>query len=136
MVAPEINKPKGRPVKKGATTKKKSAKTKAVKTKAVKTTDNDSSDKEISTGFVLDAVMVINEAKEMHKKLSNLSMSTETVILDASKIEMIDTANLQLLLAFVETMKNKQVDVCWKDPSTEFLERASILNLEDGLCLN
>lgn len=105
------------------------------KPKQAKSPEKKSASKKNKSDFVLGTVMVINEVKLLHKKLTELSVSKETVTLDASKIEMIDTAVIQLLLAFVSTMNNRSVDIKWKNPSQAFLERASILNLTDVLCL-
>lgn len=94
-----------------------------------------SASKKNNSVIVLSAVMVINEVALLHKKLIKLSASRRTVTLDASKVEMIDTAAIQLLLAFVITMNKKGVSFVWKNPSREFLERTSILNLTAALCL-
>lgn len=133
MAASNKSKTKNTRLNKGIA-KKESNKAKA--DRATKTSKSRSSGKKNDTEFVLDAVMVINEAKELHKKLNELSKSKGMVTLDASTVEMIDTASLQLLLAFVATMKIKKSHLRWKNPSQNFLDRASILNLVDGLCLN
>lgn len=141
MAVSKKDKTKETVVKKSVTKKKKAASMKADKVDKTpkaskkKAPGKKATGKSNEAGFVLDAVMVINNAKELHEKLKELSQSSGTITIDASKLEMIDTANLQLLLAFVSTMKSKNVALNWKDPSPEFLERASVLNLEDGLCL-
>lgn len=91
--------------------------------------------KKDSSLLVLNAVMAINEVRTFHEELLMLSESEKTVTLDASKVEAIDTATFQLLVAFVATMNKKNVGVVWHEPSEEFLERVSLLNLTDELYL-
>ena len=85
--------------------------------------------------LVLNPMSIINEAKSLHERLLKLSESAETVTIDVSKVETIDTAVFQLLLSFVSTMNKKNVKIIWHEPSEQFMERASLLNLIDDLYL-
>ena len=91
--------------------------------------------KENDNLLVLDAMTIINDAQSLHESLLKLSESNETVTLDVSKVEAIDTAAFQLLLAFVSKMNRKNVKFIWHEPSEAFLERASLMNLMDDLYL-
>jgi len=122
-------------IKKPAVKKTGVKKEKDSKSQQEKPLKNNSEKNKTTSSLVLSAVVVINDVKTLHEDLSNLSTSQETVTLDASKVEMIDTAAFQLLLAFVSTMSKKNIGLVWKDPSDTFLERASILDLTDALRL-
>ena len=85
--------------------------------------------------LVLKTVQVINDATTFHESLKKLSDAKQAVTIDASQVEMIDTAAFQLLIAFVVTMNKKSQKFIWKEPSKEFLDRASLLDLTAVLCL-
>ena len=140
MVAPKKTIKKGTATKK--TTVKKASVKKAIvkKKKASKAQSDNAPEKKVvakkdNNLFVLNAVMAINEVKSLHEELVRLSESETTVTLDASKVEAIDTAVFQLLIAFVSTMNKKNVEIVWREPSEGFLERASLLNLTHELYL-
>ena len=141
MSAPKVNKSKKTNVKK-STVKKSSAKKKVVSKDKKNTSTKAMQAEKINTAkqsgntLVLDTDMTINGARDLHVKLIGLSKSKDTVVIDASRIEMIDTAIFQLLLAFVITMNNLKTDLIWKEPSEQFIERATILDLIDALSLN
>jgi len=116
--------------KKTVTKRKKSSKVKQVETSEDKVALRNN-----EQCIVLKPITIINEIKLLHANLVKLSACDETVTIDASKVEMIDTAAIQLLVAFVSTMNSKKVAVEWEKPSEGFLERVSMLNLNEILCL-
>ena len=83
--------------------------------------------------LVLKAVLAINDAKalfaELHKKID----VSKDITIDASTVEMVDTAILQLLLSFVRKVRANGLKVNWKKPSKEFVNRIEMLNLVDLL---
>ena len=79
----------------------------------------------------LRSVMVINDANTLHAGLLKFVESNSDIVIDASSVEMIDTAILQLLLGFVEQIKSNNRVIKWKEPSAEFCNRASILGLSN-----
>lgn len=99
--------------------KKKVAKKKSVKQQALK----------------LDPVLVINNAKALSKDLNKLLKNNEDINIDASKVEMVDTAILQLLLAITLELKSKQHQVHWIKPSPIFISNASLLGINNQLGL-
>ena len=117
-------------VTKKRTVKKKKVSAVKKKNVAVKKKSNEN-----ETSLILNTVQVINEAATLRESLKRLSEEKQTVTIDASQVEMIDTAAFQLLIAFVVTMNKKSQKFIWKDPSKEFLERASLLDLTAVLCL-
>lgn len=112
--------------KKKVPAKKTSRKTAA--SKSVKSTSGDN-EKMI---LVLDPVLVVNNAIDMHKKFSSyLDKNDESVVIDASLVEMIDTAMIQLLFALVSGLKSKNVEIVWRPPSSEFINRVRSLGLTE-----
>lgn len=126
--------------KKGGTTAKsepKLQKKKAPEKKVVKKTTvtnhakGDDSDNQ-KLILILDPVLVINHASEMHKKLSSfLDRADDEIIIDASSVEMIDTAMIQLLFGLMIGLKSKNVEITWRSPSSEFVDRVRTLGLTE-----
>ena len=84
----------------------------------------------------LDSVLVINDAQKFYAQLSALLESKQDITIDASTVEMLDTAILQLLLAFVIKAKAQNREVLWIKPSEEMISRVTTLNLQAGLGLD
>ena len=78
--------------------------------------------------LTLEAVVVINNAKSLYQELNQLTRNSN-VNIDASAVEMIDTAVLQLLYAFVMQAQSSSHTVNWTNPSKEFVSRAKLLGL-------
>lgn len=83
----------------------------------------------------LESSLVINKASEVYALLEKLSVNGGAVEIDASKVEVIDSAILQLLLAFVLSLKEKGISLSWHKPSEGMLSKASILGLTEQLGL-
>ena len=79
----------------------------------------------------LDSVAVINNAKALYEELGKLTNTD--VNIDASAVEMIDTAILQLLYAFVIKVTSTNHRINWINPSDEFISRARLLGLSRNL---
>jgi len=71
----------------------------------------------------------------MYTQLNSLLELKQDITIDASAVEMLDTAILQLLLAFVNKIKAQNRQVVWIKPSEEMINRAIMLNLNAGLGL-
>ncbi len=84
--------------------------------------------------IVLDPVLVINKASGMHEKLAPyLEKNGNEITIDASLVEMIDTAMIQLLYSLVTDLKSKNVGIIWRSPSLEFVSRVRSLGLAERL---
>jgi len=59
-------------------------------------------------------------------------LNTEIVI-DASKVESVDTASLQLLVAFVNSVRGQSRAVRWSKPSGEFRDMVALVDLSECL---
>lgn len=85
--------------------------------------------------LTLESVADINKAKSLHKQLNQINNDSD-VNIDASAIEMIDTAVLQLLYAFVIKVRSSNHKVNWIKPSREFIRRANLLGLSQPIGLS
>ncbi len=117
------------PARKKSTVKKKRAPTKktAVRTRAKTAV----SKKHLTPTLTLDSVAVINNAKVLYEELGKLTNTD--VNIDASAVEMIDTAILQLLYAFVTKVTSNNHKINWINPSDEFISRARLIGLSRNM---
>lgn len=90
----------------------------------------------------------IKNIAELKEQLTAALGSGSAVTVDAAKVESIDTAALQLLVAFANSVRERSGTVEWKQPSTVFREMADLADLsrclgigegsiadeDDGLC--
>ncbi len=88
------------------------------------------------TSLVLGSIITINDAQTMYTQLNSMLESKQDITIDASAVEMLDTAILQLLLAFVNKIRSQNREVVWIKPSEEMINRATTLNLQAGLGLD
>ncbi|MDT8453100.1 MAG: STAS domain-containing protein [Gammaproteobacteria bacterium] len=90
---------------------------------------------EASKRLVLESSLVINNANGFYESLKELAAGEQTIEIDASKVEIIDSAILQLLVAFVLDLSEKDIPLSWHQPSENLLNKASILGLTEKLGL-
>ena len=83
----------------------------------------------------LDPVLVINNAKSLSQDFSLLINSNQDINIDASAVEMIDTAILQLLLTITIKLRSTNHKVRWINPSAIFISNASLLGLTESFGL-
>lgn len=110
------------------TTKKTPAK-KPVTRKKKNNSTTSKSTKNASNKLSLNTVLAINDVKRLYAELSKFPGTKKNILIDASKVEMVDTAILQVLLAFVKKAQVQDVSVTWVEPSQEFMNRAEMLDL-------
>ena len=118
--------------------KTKNKKTKRKKAKAKTNQKNKTQKRKVKadkTRLVLDSIITINDAQTMYTHLNSLLELKQDITIDASAVEMLDTAILQLLLAFVNKIKDQNRQVVWIKPSEEMINRATTLRLQAGLGL-
>ena len=80
-----------------------------------------------SNQIVLDKHLNIGEAKNLHAKLEKSLFEAQHVILDASQVEEVDTASIQLLISFVKSAQASNLNVSWKETSKIFNKHATLL---------
>lgn len=129
---------------KKSTPKKKAPIEKSIKAKNKKTSSANTRDKQQSNKSVmakkpsphtltLNPVLVIDNAKSLMLDFSQIIKNNNDIGIDASSVEMIDTAILQLLLAFTIKIKASGNNVHWINPSDKFITNASLLGLSKQL---
>ncbi|MCW8923623.1 MAG: STAS domain-containing protein [Gammaproteobacteria bacterium] len=88
-----------------------------------------------SNRLELDSSLVINKASDIYEQLKSVDTSGQSIEIDASKVEAIDTAILQLIFAFALNLKEKDIKLSWYKPTEGLLNKASILGLTEQLGL-
>lgn len=82
--------------------------------------------------YKLEPVVTVAQVGRLKEKLSNLlSSDTAETRIDASVVENIDGAALQLLLSFSKKLSAQQSRVVWLSISPQMLERIRMLGLAD-----
>ncbi len=74
-------------------------------------------------------VMDIASMAEFHSRLMTVISLKQAVELDASQIERVDTAALQVLSSFVQDVHAQQQSMHWKNPSEVLCRSAALLGL-------
>ncbi len=92
-----------------------------------------SNKKKATNSFVLKPVLVINDAKALLQELNQFIESNDEINIDASSVEMIDTAMLQVLLAFTNKARLSDYEIHWVTPSDIFLSNISLLGISRQL---
>ncbi len=101
-----------------------------------------------SGSVVLASKPGIKNIAELKESLAAAHCATSAVTVDVGKVESIDTAALQLLVAFANSVREQSRTVEWREPSTVFCEMANLADLsqclgigqgsiaeeDDGLC--
>lgn len=80
--------------------------------------------------------MGIRDARRLHECLNHALASSTDVVLDASRIERVDTAVLQVLVGFARALRERGCRLAWHSPSPELLQAARVLGLEQQLEMN
>jgi phospholipid transport system transporter-binding protein len=85
------------------------------------------------TQLVFEPVLDIVGARNLYGKLNSVLAHAKPVALDASRVERVDTAALQLLAAFCRTAREAGLALRWRDASPALREAAAMLGLHDAL---
>ncbi len=78
----------------------------------------------------------IADVAALHERLKPSVHAKGEVIIDASDVEMLDTAVFQLLSAFTAERRSQDAKVTWQSPSEAFCTGAGLLGLESHLGLS
>lgn len=81
----------------------------------------------------LDSVLNIARAESLHNELETLEKKSVPVNFNVSQVSRVDTAILQLLLAFIRRMRESDLEVVWSGVTDEFRASAELLGLATEL---
>lgn len=87
------------------------------------------------TRIQLDKISDISKAEQLHEKLEALLNGGTAVDIDASLVERVDTAILQLLTSFVRTIGKQHLAARIVQPSARFSETVRLMGLGNALNL-
>jgi ABC-type transporter Mla MlaB component len=88
-----------------------------------------------AAAITLAANCSIKEVAALRAQLRAVVDNGEPVAIDASAVERIDTATLQLLYAFVRDRLNSDREVTWQGVPAALTDAARLLGVRDLLCL-
>lgn len=77
----------------------------------------------------LEAVLDASKARALHARLNELLNARAPVVLDASRVERIDTAAAQTLYAFCRAARERGIALQWGSPSAALRQAAGLLGL-------
>jgi len=86
-----------------------------------------------SNEIIFNEVLDITQVMEYYEQFNRLLNSHKEITLNAEKVERVDGAALQLLLAFVKEAAKLNVSVVWSGVSGSFVTCARYIALEDEL---
>lgn len=81
----------------------------------------------------LDASIDISVVEKLHETLSEITASGEFINIDVGKVERLDTAALQLLYSYQQSMDKKNASVVFVNPSEAFMDNATLLGMHQAL---
>ena len=85
--------------------------------------------------LALPARLGIKNVSEWKSELAGLLKADCSIKIDASAVESIDTAALQLLVAFVSQLKQQARALEWQQPTDAFLQHAHLIDVARHLGL-
>lgn len=78
----------------------------------------------------------ISCVRALHQELSDALGKPLPVMIDAGRVERVDTAALQLFAAFCQQAKSRKLPVQWSSPSEALCRSARLLGLDESLGLS
>ena len=78
----------------------------------------------------------ISIAQELHKKLGKALSEARPIVVNTSKVVRVDASIIQMFCALSQTVRGKQLELEWQEPSQKFLDSVRLLDLGDGLGLS
>lgn len=83
----------------------------------------------------LEGVLSIKNITDLKNKLDSALEQKRNVVLEASQVERIDTATLQLITAFNKRLRSDGLKLSWEKPSIVVSEITKILDLEAAVSI-
>ncbi|GMR17778.1 MAG: STAS domain-containing protein [Gammaproteobacteria bacterium] len=87
------------------------------------------------TRLQLAPVLDISEARNLHQSLGKAMKRKPPLVLDASQVERIDTAAIQILAAFCHSTRENNIEISWDKPSINLRRTAKSMGLNTILGL-
>jgi len=94
--------------------------------------DNDQ-EKANDNTICFDGVLDITLVFQYYERFNEILNNHKSVVINAEKIEKVDGAGLQLLVTFIKSAKNLNLEVTWSGVSDDFKKSASLIGLSDSL---
>lgn len=88
-----------------------------------------------ATHVALEASLSITDARLLHQQLSSALAGKTTVMLDASRVERLDAAAMQVLANFCRAARERGLALSWRNISPGLQQAARLLGLESTLGL-
>lgn len=85
------------------------------------------------TKIQLAANLSISEAENLYKGLAKVFKRKPPLVLDASKVERVDTASIQVLACFCHSAHERDIELSWHKPSINFCRAAELAGLNTVL---
>lgn len=83
-----------------------------------------------TTHVALEAALGIRDARMLHEKLETVLAAATTVVIDASRVERLDAAAMQVLAGFTRAAHDRGLALSWQNPSPVFQQAARVLGFE------
>lgn len=80
--------------------------------------------------------LTIMTAESLHELLEPHLQSQKDLVLNAENVERVDTAGLQVLLSFCQTLKGQNIGVTWSSPTEALSDGAVQLGIADILAIS
>jgi len=80
-------------------------------------------------------VMDITSVAEFHAHCLEAMETRQNIVLNASQVERVDTAALQVLGAFIQDANAREQSVQWEETTEALCQSAALLGLSEALCL-
>ncbi len=98
-------------------------------------TDNTQAQDSNQQSIELMSVLTIRESEELMSLLKNTSQASHVVI-DASQVEKLDAAAVQIIASYYKTASQEGATIQWKEPSSVLLDAFQILGLSEAIGIN
>jgi len=83
-----------------------------------------------TTHVTLEAALGIADARALHQKLGAALAAATPVVMDASRVERLDAAVMQVLTGFCRAVHERGLALTWQNPSPILQQAVRLLGLE------
>lgn len=83
----------------------------------------------------LEGVVNIAKVESLYHDFEEILKHGTPTVIDATEVSRVDTAALQLMASFIQSMEAAEVDVSWKEVAEELTAAAMLTGLDKALKL-